>query len=150
MSAEAPAAAPRAAADAAPAARVGSVPVFVADQERALSFWTDAMGWEVVADFPIGGGDRWLAVAPRRGETEILLFRPGMYGEESRALADRVGVWTGMVFLSGDVQAAYQALSARGVPFGGPPRQQPWGGWETWFSDPDGNRFQLAQRPDWM
>lgn len=151
--ATATAAAPRAAADAAPHeghARLGTVPVFVADQERALAFWRDAMGWEVTADFPIGNGDRWLAVARRRGETEVLLFRPGMYGPDSAPLADRVGAWTGMVFLTGDIQAAYRELSERGVPFGGPPRQQPWGGWETWFSDPDGNRFQLAERPAWM
>lgn len=130
--------------------RLGTVPVFVNDQERALAFWRDAMGWEVTADFPIGNGNRWLCVARRRGETEILLYRPGMYGEEPATLAPRVGTWTGMVFLVDDIAAAHEALTARGVDFGGPPLPQPWGGMETWFTDPDGNRFQFAQRPAWM
>lgn len=139
-----------AAAAAGTSARVGTVPVFVADQERALAFWRDAVGWEVTADFPIGNGNRWLTVARRRGDTELLLYRPGMYGEGPDTLAPRVGAWTGMVLLVDDIAAEHEALSGRGVEFGGIPLPQPWGGMETWFTDPDGNRFQLAQRPAWM
>jgi catechol 2,3-dioxygenase-like lactoylglutathione lyase family enzyme len=128
--------------------RVGTVPVFVADQARALEFWRDAVGWDATLDFPIGNGNRWLTVAPPGGGTEILLYRPGMYGEAPETLGDRVGTWTGVVLLTGDIHATWQALEARGVTFGGQPERQPWGGWETWFADPDGNRFQLAQRPE--
>ncbi|HEX8363383.1 MAG TPA: VOC family protein [Longimicrobium sp.] len=131
-------------------ARVGTVPVFVNDQARALDFWRDSVGWEPTIDIPIGNGNRWLAVAPPGGGTELLLYVPGMYGEVATTLMDRVGMWTGMVLLTDDIHGAYQAMVARGVPFGGEPEEQPWGGWETWFADPDGNRFQLAQRPEGM
>jgi predicted enzyme related to lactoylglutathione lyase len=134
----------------APVARVGTVPVFVADQARALEFWRGAVGWEATLDVPIGNGNRWLTVSPPGGGTELLLYRPGMYGEPAETLGGRVGTWTGMVFLTDDIHGAHQTLAARGVVFGGPPEPQPWGGWETWFSDPDGNHFQLAQRPDGM
>jgi catechol 2,3-dioxygenase-like lactoylglutathione lyase family enzyme len=127
--------------------RLGTVPVFVADQERALRFWRDTLGFEVTLDLPIGGGARWLAVTPAPAGPELLLYRPGMYGEDAAELAGRVGVWTGIVFLTDHIGDVHARWHARGVRFAGEPSRQPWGGWEASFADPDGNRFQLAQRP---
>lgn len=127
--------------------RLATVPVFVGDQERALAFYRDRLGFEVVTDQPTGGDGRWITVAPGGGGTEILLYRPGMFGEEGASLADRVGVWTAIVFVTDDIDAAYAALVERGVDFAGPPERQPWGGLETSFADPDGNRFELVERP---
>ena len=46
-----------------------------------------------------------------------------------------------------DIQATYQALTARGVEFLRPPEREHWGGWVGTFADPDGNLLQLLQQP---
>ena len=130
--------------------RLGSVPVFVSDQNRALEFYCDKLGFEVVMDIPVAEGIRWVAVAPSRGDTELILFPPAMGGKREEELKQRVGTWTGIVFLTDDIYAAYQTLRQQGGEFDAKPSQQPWGGLETRFSDPDGNSFHLAQRPEWM
>lgn len=129
--------------------RLGSVPVFVSDQERALEFYRDRLGFEVVMDMPYGQEFRWLTVAERKGGTEIVLFRPArsVVGDQAAEIEKRIGTWTGVVFVTDDIQGAYERLRARGVEFLTPPAAQPWGGSEAQFSDPDGNRFHLAQRP---
>jgi lactoylglutathione lyase len=126
---------------------LATVPVFVSDQDAALQFYKDKLGLEVVTDMPYGGGARWLTVKPKRGETELLLFAAHSPNAPEGA-ERRVGGWTGMVFRTDDIWKTYEELRGRGVEFEAEPSQQPWGGMETWFSDPDGNRFHLAQRPE--
>ena len=128
---------------------LGSVPVFVSDQDRALSFYCDRLGFEKVFDRQYGPEFRWVAIAKKAGETEIILFRPvrSVFGERLEEFNARIGIWTGMVFLTDDIEATYQALRERGVEFQKEPAKQVWGGMEAIFSDPDGNSFQLVQRP---
>jgi lactoylglutathione lyase len=129
---------------------LGMLPIFVSDQQRALEFYRDKLGFEVVMDNPYTGygpeGFRWITVAPEAGGPQLILYHPGMHPDQDRVkeLQGRVGSWTGMIFHTDDIHAAYETLRGRGVPFEGPPSQQPWGGWETWFTDPDGNRFHLG------
>lgn len=130
--------------------RLGSVPVFVRDQARAIAFYRDRLGLQVVLDVPLGGGRRWIALARAPGETELILFHPASYAgraDKTAALEARVGQWTGIVFLTDDIERTYRLLRERGVAFDGPPKRQAWGGVEAFFSDPEGNRFHLVQRP---
>jgi lactoylglutathione lyase len=126
--------------------RLAYVPVFVSDQQRALEFFRDKLGFDVTSDQSYGEGRRWLAVAPRRGDAEILLYDPRM-SQDNPDAESRVGTWTGFVFQTEDVRATYDEWHSRGVEFEAEPQRQPWGGFETWFRDPDGNRFHLAQVP---
>lgn len=129
--------------------RLGSVPVFVSDQGRALEFYRDRLGMEVVTDMPYGPDFRWLALAEQEGGTELVLFRPArvVLGDRVAEIKARVGIWTGIVFLTDDIHATHERLRARGVEFLAQPSKRPWGAWEAQFSDPDGNRFHLVQRP---
>lgn len=129
--------------------RLGSVPVFVSDPERALAFFRDKLKFEVVIDQQYGPAFRWIAMARRRGETELVLFHPvkAVAGDRVEELRERIGIWTGVVFLTDDIERDYRELSDRGVEFTLPPRLQPWGGHEAQFTDPDGNGFHLVQRP---
>lgn len=130
--------------------RLGSVPVFVSDQERALAFFKEKLGLEVAFDYRYGPEFRWLAVAHRDGGTEIVLFHPValIVGDRVEELNRRIGTWTGIVFLTDDMEQTYQSLRQQGVEFSAEPRKQSWGGWEALFSDPDGNVFHLVQRPE--
>jgi catechol 2,3-dioxygenase-like lactoylglutathione lyase family enzyme len=128
--------------------RLGAVPVFVSDQERALEFYRDKLGFVVVMDQQYGDF-RWLTVARRPGETEIILFKPvPSLGPGAEALKERIGAWTGIVFHSDDIWGDYERLCQKGVEFEAEPSRQGWGGVETWFFDPDRNRFHLGQLPD--
>lgn len=130
--------------------RIGSMPVFVSDQDRALSFYRDKLGFEVVFDQRYGPEFRWVALARRRGETEIVLFHPvpSIAGNQLEELKRRIGIWTGIVLLTDDIKTSFDELRSRGVEFLTEPKRQAWGGIEAIFSDPDGNQFHLVQRPE--
>ena len=123
-----------------------SVPVFISDQDEALGFYRDKLGLEVVADYHYSPEFRWLTLAAKKGDTEILLYRPAFEvpGASVEQLRSRVGTWTGITFLTDDIKSTYETLLARGVRFEGEPAEQVWG-IEARFFDPDGNRFHLGQ-----
>ena len=121
--------------------------VFVLDQPAALDFYTQKLGFEVVLDMPMGPGQRWLEVAPPGAATHVLLYQPtpeqpGANSYET-AMAT-IGKFQTILFSCGDVEKTYHELSARGVTFPQPPKQEPWGMWAV-FQDRDGNSFGLRQ-----
>jgi uncharacterized glyoxalase superfamily protein PhnB len=124
--------------------KLAIVPVFVSDQDRALEYYRDKLGFVVTTDQQYAEGARWLTVAAEPDGTQILLYDPRMSRDNPDAQS-RVGSWTGIVFQTEDIRATYEQLHERGVDFESEPQQQPWGGFETWFRDPDGNRFHLAE-----
>jgi catechol 2,3-dioxygenase-like lactoylglutathione lyase family enzyme len=120
---------------------VAVVGVFVSDEDKALDFYVNKLGFEKRADEPMGDGLRWIEVAPPGATTCIVLTRG--YGDWSQ---EKVGQFAGIVFEPDDINATYQELSARGVEFTEPPTAQPWGGVQALFKDQDGNTFVLVQR----
>jgi predicted enzyme related to lactoylglutathione lyase len=132
--------------------RVGSVPVFVSDQQRALEFYCNKLQYRVVLDIPIGGDVRWLTVTSGPGDTELILLSPDIAGADGGAnkMRERVGTWTGIIILTEDCRTAHRVLVERGVKFTTDPNEPFWGGWIAEFVDPDGNRLQLVERPPHM
>jgi predicted enzyme related to lactoylglutathione lyase len=117
-----------------------SVGIHVRDQQRALEFYRDKLGFKVLADAPMSEHDpsvRWLAVGPEGAATLFVLFTPP--GQE-----DRIGTFSNVIFDCADIQQTHQELSDRGVEFEEPPSQQPWGWWAV-FKDSEGNTFGLGQ-----
>src|ERR1039457_3859383 len=55
--------------------RIGTVIVPVSDQERALSFYVETLGFEKRLDAPFGQGGRWIEVAPAGAATTIALLQ---------------------------------------------------------------------------
>jgi catechol 2,3-dioxygenase-like lactoylglutathione lyase family enzyme len=88
--------------------QVGTVFVPVADQERALGFYVEKLGFEQRADFSYGGGNRWIEVAPP-GSTIAIALVPLEEGEPVR------GDQTYCALASEDIEADHAALHARGV-----------------------------------
>ena len=114
--------------------------ISVSDQDKALDFYTNKLGFEVRDDQPMGEGLRWLVVVPRGAETGIVLTKGyGSYDE------GRVGAFVGIVFTTDDIQATYEELRGRGVYFTEEPTRQPWGMMQALFEDQDGNGFVLVQ-----
>jgi catechol 2,3-dioxygenase-like lactoylglutathione lyase family enzyme len=86
---------------------VGGVAVPVSDQESALRFYVDRLGFEVRLDVPTGDGGRWVQVAPPGGRVPIALVSAG------EGLP--VGVDTGITFATTDAETDHGSLVWRGV-----------------------------------
>jgi catechol 2,3-dioxygenase-like lactoylglutathione lyase family enzyme len=111
---------------------VGRVIIPVSDQDKALEFYTETLGFEKRADIPFGEDDRWLEVAPAGSGAAIAIMppRPGETPHNDQAC---------IVFTTDDLDADHAALKERGVdvedPMGGEgpvPRM-------FFFRDLDGN-----------
>ena len=111
----------------------------VADQDAALAFYTEKLGWELRGDDRYGeaGENRWVEVAPP-GSTARLALNPPMQGEPG---GSAIGVETP------DVRAEHERLAATdGVTIATPLMEM--GGAPTMFSvaDPDGNHIWIVER----
>lgn len=120
--------------------QVQSVSVFVSDQERALNFYTKALGLELHLDATYSPGYRRIEVVPRGAATGIALVKPHP-GQPDNL----IGVTTSFVLSTDDLVGTYAELLDRGVEFVEPPAPQPWGGMQAIFADLDGNRFVLTE-----
>ncbi len=111
----------------------------VADQPRALAFYTEKLGFTVATNQPMGpGGARWIELKIAGADTRVSLFTPP--GQE-----DRVGTFVPLSLWADDVQATYETLRARGVEFIAPPKKEPWGT-SVVFKDSEGNQLHLGSR----
>ena len=112
------------------------VGVPVADQQRALEFYTTKLGFRVITDQPFDDNQRWIELGIGRAGSGICLFTPP--GQENR-----IGQFTGISFVADDVKATYRELAAKGVVFVQEPTEADWGT-SAIFADPDGNQFVLG------
>jgi len=108
------------------------------DQDRALAFYTEKLGFKIATDQPFDDKQRWIELRIGRAETRFVLFTP--QGHE-----DRIGSFFNGALECDDVQSTYDELRGRGVEFVSAPQQQPWGMFAL-FKDPDGNQFVLSSR----
>ena len=124
---------------------VGTVSIFVSDQERAKLFYTDLLGFELRTDAPLypGATSRWVAVAPQGAQTEIILYLPD---ENWSHYQQVVGQSQALTLDVTDMAATYQQLKARGVAFIQEPETQPWGTFAM-IEDSEGNRLLLVEQP---
>ena len=118
--------------------QVGVVILPVSDQDRAIEFYRDVLGFELRADTPFGDGMRWVEVAPPGGATRVALMPPRE--------GDPVGGESRIAYATGDVDADHARLRERGVDvdpevmrMGGPVPPM------FWFRDPDGNNSLIVQ-----
>jgi catechol 2,3-dioxygenase-like lactoylglutathione lyase family enzyme len=132
--------------------RLSHTTIYVLDQDAALAFYTDKLGFAVRTDQTMGDF-RWLSVGPPgQPDLEIVLYQiaPSPMMDDAtaaqlKALVARGAMGTG-VFATDDCRATYEALRAKGVEFLSAPEEQPYGT-EAVFKDNSGNWFSLTQRP---
>ena len=118
--------------------KIANAQLWVQDQEEALKFWTEKVGFTLVTDQPFSDEQRWIELAVRDSDTRFVLFTPD--GQQ-----DRIGSVFNGALACDDVEATWRQLSARGVIFDSPPKKSSWGSFAT-FRDPDGNQFVLSSR----
>src|SRR6185503_19540966 len=124
------------------ASRIGEISLVIipaADQDRAIEFYENVLGFEKRTDIPFGGQYRWVEVYPPNGTTGIALAppRPGTDDPTSRE--------TGITLTTDDIDATHAELRARGADvdyevsrMGDPVPPM------FWFRDPDGNTLMVV------
>jgi predicted enzyme related to lactoylglutathione lyase len=119
--------------------QIGTVIIPVADQDRMIEFYVEALGFEKRADVPFGNGYRWVEVAPAGAATTIAICPP----PEGKTAG---GVETGIGLNTDDIDAVHADLKARGVDVDAevsrmgdpvPPL--------FWFRDPEGNTLMVVE-----
>jgi catechol 2,3-dioxygenase-like lactoylglutathione lyase family enzyme len=119
--------------------QVGTVVIPVSDQERAIAFYVDTLGFEKRADVPFGEGYRWVEVAPPGATTTIAIVPPPP-GKPTG------NVETGIGLNTDDIDGVHADLRQQGVDVDAevsrmgdpvPPL--------FWFRDPDGNTLMVVE-----
>ncbi len=137
--------------------KIASAHLWVHDQEVALKYWTEKVGFEVRQDVSLPDLDhvfRWLTVGPP-GQDDVSIVLMAVPGPPVMDSATQQQVreltakgFAGTIFLTTeDCQASYDELKARGVEFTEEPHQQPYGV-DCGFRDPSGNSVRLTQVAD--
>ena len=130
-----------------------NVQVWVHDQDEALAFYTEKLGFELRDDVTVSemGNFRWLTVGvPGQPDVALALMAvpgPPVFDDETRAQIMALmakGAAGGLFFTTDDCRASYEELSGRGVEFQQEPTQQPYG-IDAGFRDPSGNQMRMLQ-----
>jgi predicted enzyme related to lactoylglutathione lyase len=129
--------------------KMSVIPLVVTDQARSLEFFTEKVGFEKKTDVSPPGGSRWVTVAPKGQELEMVLWEVGSGVDPSQKAVSKN--WSPaksppIVLVVPDCRKAHKELSARGVEFLVAPFDHSWGTSAT-FQDPDGNLFSMNQPP---
>jgi catechol 2,3-dioxygenase-like lactoylglutathione lyase family enzyme len=136
--------------------KLSTAQLWVHDQNEALDFYTNQLGWEVRADatLPELGGFRWLTVGPpKQPDIDVVLMAipgpPVMEADTADQVRDLMSKgFAGTVFLTtDDIQRDYDELRSQGVEFTEPPEERPYG-IDCGFRDPSGNSLRLTQVRD--
>jgi len=129
---------------------VGVVGIYVRDQDEALEFYSQKLGFEVHTDAR-NGDYRWLTVRhPEQPDFQLGLFRPQppAVDQATAATLDEAvakGAMPPLVMVVPDCRPAYEMLSARGVEFTQEPVTR-YGSTDASFRDPSGNGWKLIEK----
>ncbi|WP_340115572.1 VOC family protein [Pelagibius sp. 7325] len=123
---------------------IGYIALLVRDYDEAISYFVKKLGFTVYEDTDLGGGKRWVLVAPPGSVEARLLLAKAASAEQSPRIGNQTG---GRVFLflhTDDFWRDYQAYRSRGVVFREEPREEQYGIVAV-FEDLYGNRWDLME-----
>jgi predicted enzyme related to lactoylglutathione lyase len=118
--------------------RIKFLGIPVRDQERALAFYTEKLGFRVLTDQQFSEKQRWIELTIPGAETGIVLFTPD--GHE-----DRIGTFVNTSWEVDNIEKTYAELQVKGVEFSAPPQKQHWGTC-VMMKDSEGNQIVLSSR----
>ena len=123
---------------------VATVALVVGNYDEAIRFYCDALGFELVADTPLGGDKRWVVVAPKGDKGARLLLAQADGKAQVGRVGDQTGGRVGFFLETDDFARDHAAYTAKGVRFLEPPRHEPYGSVAV-FEDLYGNKWDLIE-----
>jgi catechol 2,3-dioxygenase-like lactoylglutathione lyase family enzyme len=124
---------------------IAHVAIVVRDYDEAIAYYTNALGFDLVEDTPLGAGKRWVLVRPPGSDGTCLLLARAASPEQESRIGNQTG---GRVFLflhTDDFWRDYNAMKTRGVKFVQEPREEAYGTVVV-FVDLYGNKWDLVER----
>lgn len=103
-----------------------AITLVVPDYDRAIAFYVGQAGFDLRSDLDIGGGKRWVMVAPPGGQTAMLLARAADAAQVA-GIGTQTGGRVGFLLFSDDFDADHARMLAVGVLFEEPPRTEAYG-----------------------
>lgn len=123
---------------------VAAVALVVGDYDEAIGFYRDVLGFELLADTPLGGGKRWVLVAPKGGKGARLLLAQADGEGQTVRVGDQTGGRVGFFLETDDFARDHASFIAKGVRFLEAPRHEPYGSVAV-FEDLYGNKWDLIE-----
>ncbi len=124
--------------------RVGLTALVVREYDEAIRFYVDAVGFDLVADDDLGGGKRWVVVAPPCGSGSGLLLAQAADDTQAAVIGGQAGGRVGHFLFTDDFDGQYARMVAAGVHFVESPRDETYGKVVVW-QDLYGNRWDLLE-----
>ena len=115
--------------------KFASIPV--ADQDRALAFYTEKLGFRLLTDQPFNHQQRWIELGISGTEARVVLFR----FDDGFQPGQKMNI----TFWADDVEKTVRELESKGVEFVMKPQKADWGTAAA-FKDPDGNTFVISSK----
>ena len=115
--------------------KIATQAVYVTDQNKALEFWTQKLGFELRKNEDMGIGFKWIEVAPKGAETSVVLY-------PRKIMQDWHERKSSIVFLCEDIEDFYMQMKSLGIRFKQELNEMPWGKFAV-FLDDDDNEFVL-------
>ena len=122
---------------------IANITLVIPDYNRAIAFFTEVLGFDLVEDTVMSETKRFVRVQPRGGGSCLLLAQPKNETERA-AMGNAAGGRVAFFLHTDDFQREYSALEAFGAEFAGPVRHEPYGTVVV-FKDPWGNLWDLVQ-----
>jgi lactoylglutathione lyase len=119
--------------------QINTVAIYVEDQDRAVRFYVEKLGFTVHADRPMRPA-RWIEVGPANAQSRFVIFPRDLMPDWAQRKAS-------VVLLCDDAEATFRELSARGVTFTEPPKRMDYGTFGV-FADVDGNQLAIMSPYD--
>lgn len=123
---------------------IATVALVVGNYDEAVRWYVERLGFVLTEDVDLGGGKRWVIVAPAKGQGARLLLAEASGEDQASRIGNQTG---GRVFLfleTDDFSRDHQAMLARGVEFREAPRFEAYGTVAV-FSDLYGNLWDLIE-----
>jgi catechol 2,3-dioxygenase-like lactoylglutathione lyase family enzyme len=123
---------------------IGAVTLLVRDYDDAIAFYTNKLRFHLMEDTDMGGGRRWITVAPSgSGGTRLLLAKAASPEQESR-VGDQTGGRVLLFLHTDDFWRDFQEMKEKGVRFLEEPRMETYGTVAV-FEDLYGNKWDLLE-----
>jgi catechol 2,3-dioxygenase-like lactoylglutathione lyase family enzyme len=124
--------------------RIATVSLLVRDYDEAIAFYCRKLSFSLIEDTALGGGKRWVLVAPPDGAGARLLLARADGAAQAARVGDQTGGRVGFFLETADFARDHAAFRERGVRFLEEPRHEPYGSVAV-FEDLYGNKWDLIE-----